>query len=284
MLTVLESIKLSTEYLQKKGIESPRTNAELLLSKILKCKRLDLYLAFERPLTEEETNQYRQFIKRRGRFEPLQYIVGSVEFYGIEFLVNPSVLIPRPETEILVETILEEADKSNNLKILDIGCGSGNISISLAKNLPNSEVVSIDCSDDALKVAQQNAEFNGVGSQIKFLKNDITVDSEFKYDKFDIVVSNPPYIAKEEFNLLKPELQNYEPKIALTDGSDGFSFYKIISSKAKNFLSSKGKLYFEVGQGQAETVKNIMKKELYSNINFKKDYLNIDRVVKGEML
>lgn len=284
MLTVLESIKLSTEYLQKKGIESPRTNAELLLSKILKCKRLDLYLAFERPLTEEETKLYRQFIKRRGQFEPLQYIVGSVEFYGIEFLVNPSVLIPRPETEILVETILEEADKSKNLKILDIGCGSGNISISLAKNLPNSEVVSIDLSDDALKIAQQNAEYNGVGSQIKFLKNDITVDSEFEYDKFDIVVSNPPYIAKEEFNLLKPELQNYEPKIALTDGSDGFSFYKIISSKAKNFLSSKGKLYFEVGQGQAETVKNIMKKELYSNINFKKDYLNIDRVVKGEML
>ena len=134
MLTVLEAINLSTEYLTKKDIESPKLNAELLLAHILNCKRLDLYLSYDRPLDENETNKYRDFIKRRGKCEPLQYIIGSVEFYGLEFKVNPSVLIPRQETEILIETILETVSKENDLRILDIGTGSGIIAICLAKH------------------------------------------------------------------------------------------------------------------------------------------------------
>ena len=132
MITVLESINLSSEYLKNKGIESPRINAELLLAHILNCKRLNLYLSFEKPLTEEELQKYRELLRRRSKFEPLQYIIGKVEFYGIDFKVNTSVLIPRQETEIIVETIIGQYDKHDILRILDIGTGSGNIAIALA--------------------------------------------------------------------------------------------------------------------------------------------------------
>ena len=140
MITVLEVIKLSTEYLQKKGVEAPRANAEILLAEILKCKRLELYLSFDKPLAENEVQIYREAIRKRGLRIPLQYIVGNVEFYGLKLIVNESVLIPRPETELLVEKIINESDKSASLKILDIGVGSGNISLSILKNLPNQKL------------------------------------------------------------------------------------------------------------------------------------------------
>ena len=280
MLTVLDLINLSTEYLVKKEIESPRVNAELLLAHTLKCKRLDLYLSYDRPLSEDEVSIYREFIKRRSRSEPLQYIIGKVEFYGLEFLVNPSVLIPRPETEILVEAILNSVNKNDRIKILDIGVGSGNISVSLAKHLPNSEITATDLSLPAIETAKENAKLNNVLERINFTKQDINVES-FSEEKFDIVVSNPPYISKEEFPNLKDELKVYEPKNALTDFLDGLNYFRIISKKSKSILNKNGKLYFEVGQGQAEDVKKILSENNFSDISFVKDYLKIDRVVSG---
>ena len=282
MLTVLESINLSTEYLKNKGIESPRINAELLLAKILNCKRLELYLSFDRPLAENEILQYREFIKRRSSFEPLQYIVGSVEFYGLEFKVNRSVLIPRQETEILVETIIKEFQNQNGLKILDIGTGSGIIAICLAKYLQNAKVFAIDSSSEAIKVANKNAELNQVIENITF------IDSAFdkylnKENDFDLIVSNPPYISSEEFQNLQPELRVYEPRQALTDESNGLSFYEIISRNGKSLLKKNGKIFFEVGENQSSTVKEILIKEDYNNIQIQKDYLNIDRVISGEL-
>ena len=146
MITVLDVIKLSTDSLQKKGVEAPRANAEILLAEILKCKRLELYLSFDKPLAENEVQIYREAIRKRGLRIPLQYIVGNVEFYGLKLIVNENVLIPRPETELLVEKIINESVKSESLKILDIGVGSGNISLSILKNLPNTNVVAIDIS------------------------------------------------------------------------------------------------------------------------------------------
>lgn len=280
MLTVLDLINLSTEYLVKKEIESPRVNAELLLAHTLKCKRLDLYLSYDRPLSEDEVSIYREFIKRRSKSEPLQYIIGKVEFYGLEFLVNPSVLIPRPETEILVEAILNSVNKNDKIKILDIGVGSGNISVSLAKHLPNSEITATDLSLPTIETAKENAKLNNVLERINFTKQDINVES-FLDEKFDIVVSNPPYISKEEFPTLKDELKIYEPKNALTDFSDGLNYFRIISKKSKSILNKNGKLYFEVGQGQAEDVKKILSENNFSDISFVKDYLKIDRVVSG---
>src|ERR1035437_7005118 len=202
MITVLESINLSSEYLKNKGIGSPRINAELLLAHILNCKSLNLYLCFEKPLTEEEIDKYRELLKRRSKFEPLQYIIGKVEFYGIDFKVNPSVLIPRQETEILVETIIGQYDKYDTLRILDIGTGSGNIAVSLAKNLDNSFITALDISEDALKIANENAILNSVNDRIEFIKIDV-LNEEFIRNEFDLVVSNPPYISIVEFETLQ---------------------------------------------------------------------------------
>ena len=279
MLTVLEAINLSTEFLEKKEIESPRINAELLLAHALNCKRLDLYLSYDRPLNEDEVKLYREFIRRRIKSEPLQYIIGKVEFYGIEFNVNPSVLIPRQETEILVETIINSVNKDGSLKILDVGVGSGNISISLAKHLPYSKITATDISEQALETAKANAEMNNVSEKINFIKHDIL--SHNLNDEFDIVVSNPPYISREEFPQLKDELKVYEPQNALTDFSDGLNYYRIISSKAKEFVKSKGKIFFEVGQGQVEDVKKILAENNFNEISIVKDYLKIDRVISG---
>jgi release factor glutamine methyltransferase len=282
MITVLESINRSSEYLKNKGIESPRINAELLLAHILDCKRLNLYLAFDRPLTEEELDKYRSLLKRRVKFEPLQYIIGKVEFYGIDFLVNPSVLIPRQETEILVETIIEQYKDFETVTILDIGTGSGNIAISLAKNL-NSYITAVDVSDDALKTANENARLNSISDKINFIKNDFLID-DINMNDFDVVVSNPPYVSIEEYETLRPELKGYEPKVALTDFNSGFQFYEAISDRSNYLLKKGGKLFFEIGRGQFSEVHEIMEKYHYQNITIINDYMNIERVITGEKI
>ena len=283
MITVLEVIKLSTEYLQKKGVESPRANAEILLSEILKCKRLELYLSFDKPLAENEVQIYRESIRKRGLRIPLQYIIGNVEFYGLKIIVNEHVLIPRPETELLVEKIINESDKSANLKILDIGSGSGNISLSIAKNLPNSKVVAIDISEGALEVASQNAKLNLLQDRVEFKIFNIMCDELNSLGKFDLIVSNPPYVSENDYENLEPELKNYEPKIALTDNSDGISFYKHIIEASDQLLRKPGKMYFELGMDQSKQVKIFFEQKKFSNIEVIKDYSGIDRIICGEL-
>lgn len=281
MISVLESINLSAKYLSEKGIDSARMNAELLLAEILGCKRLELYLKFDKPLSEDEVVKYRIFLSRRSKGEPLQYILGKVEFFGMEFIVNENVLIPRQETEILVEIITEKYKTSSNLNVLDIGTGSGIISICLAKHLPDSTIYATDISENALKTAKLNADKNSV-SNITFFKNDI-LNQEFDIKtEFDIIVSNPPYVSLEEYSTLQKEIVNYEPKEAVTDNSDGYTFYKRISSLAGKILKPSGELFFETGQGQAENVKNIMIKNNFINTYLIKDYLGIERVVAGQ--
>jgi len=281
-MTVLESIKLSADYLDKKGIESPRINAELMLAHILDCKRLDLYLSFDRPLSEEEVSRYRTYLKRRGEFEPLQYILGSVEFYGLPFAVNSSVLIPRQETEILVEEIINRYRSKENLAILDIGTGSGNIAVSLARSLPGSVLTAIDISKGALELAEKNAVMNKVENQIKFIQHDILNNGTFG-GGFDIIVSNPPYVSMKEFEELRPELKVYEPRHALTDDSDGLIYYRAIISKSVAMLKPGARLFFEIGAGQAEDVKIIFVQNNFSGVEITNDYLGIQRVITGEL-
>lgn len=280
MLTVLEAINLSTGFLEKKEIESPRVNAELLLAHTLNCRRLDLYLSYDRPLSDEEVNIYREFIRRRSKSEPLQYIIGRVEFFGLEFNVNSSVLIPRQETEILVETIINSTDKNIEINILDVGVGSGNISIALAKHLTNAKITAADSSEPALTTAKHNARFHNVSDRINFIEYDIN-SNDILNEKFEIVVSNPPYISVDEFPKLKDELKVYEPAYALTDYSNGLSYFKIISEKANSLLKENGRIFFEVGKDQADEVKRILFNNNYLEISVVKDYLKIDRVVSG---
>ncbi len=279
MLTVLESLKLSADYLEKKGISSPRLNAELLLADILGLKRLELYLQFERPLTEMEKEKYRQYLSRRARNEPLQYILGYAEFMGEKFKVTPDVLIPRPETELLVEKIANENPLFNG-KILDIGTGSGNIAVMLAKLIPEAEIWAFDVSEKALAVAKENAEKILGENRINFFKADVLRDdSESLCDGADIAVSNPPYISSEEFSELQPEVKNYEPEFALTDGGDGLSFYRVITEKSRYFLRRGGKIYFELGAGESEAVKEILAENGFSEIEITKDYAGIERII-----
>jgi release factor glutamine methyltransferase len=283
MITVLEVIKLSTEYLQKKGVESPRANAEILLAEILKCKRLELYLSFDKPLAENEVQIYREVIRKRGLRIPLQYIVGNVEFYGLKLIVNEQVLIPRPETELLVEKIINESDKSANLKILDIGSGSGNISLSISKNLQNSKVIGIDLSERALEVAKLNAELNTLQERVEFRLFDIMKDDLNSLGKYDLIVSNPPYVSENDYQNLEPELKNYEPKIALSDNSNGVSFYKRIIEVSDQILNKPGKIYFELGIGQSKQVQNLFEQKGFNKITITKDYSGIDRIICGEL-
>jgi len=281
MLTVLDAINLSADYLKKKNIESPRINAEHLLSHVLKRKRLELYLSFDKPLNEDETNLYRELIRRRGTSEPLQYILGSVEFYGLEFRVTRDVLIPRPETEILVEKIIESFDKNSHLKILDIGTGSGNIAISLAKNFNNAKITGFDVSGEALAIAKENSRLNNVNGNVKFEMLDVLNKNFNSEVKYDVIVSNPPYVSVKEYPELRPELNVYEPRIALTDENDGLNFYRVISEKSKNILGNNGQIFYEIGQGQTNEIKNILEKNNFSDIKIFKDYSDIERVITG---
>ncbi|HMN49536.1 MAG TPA: peptide chain release factor N(5)-glutamine methyltransferase [Ignavibacteriaceae bacterium] len=283
MITVLEAIKLSTEYLEKKQVESPRTNAEILLADILHCKRLDLYLSFDKPLSENELNLYRESIKQRAMRIPLQYILGYVEFFGLKINVNQNVLIPRPETELLVEKIINDFKSIKNLRILDIGSGSGNISLSLAKNLENSFVTGIDISDKAIEVAIDNAIKNSVAN-VEFKLLDIMTEEIFNQGKFDLIVSNPPYVSKNDYQTLEPELKVHEPRVALTDNADGLTFYNRIITIAKNILKQQGYLYFEIGKDQHEIIYGLMNQQKFNNIKIQKDYSGIERMIYGQYL
>lgn len=282
MITVLEAIRLSTEYLEKKKIDSPRINAELLLAHIIGCKRLDLYLAFDRPLTEPELNIYRGLIKRRASYEPLQYIIGTVEFYGLVFKVTSSVLIPRPETELLVENIIKELSDKEQLNILEIGCGSGNITISLAYHLKQAQIITTDVSDAALNLAKENSQKLGVAERISFIRHNILTDDLLRFSMFDLVVSNPPYVSLQSYSSLQKEILDFEPRLAVTDESDGLTFYRIISEKVSGNIKKGGKLFFEISHGQCDDVKSIMTKNNFSKIEVIKDYQNIERIVFGE--
>ena len=281
MLTILDVITKSTEYLDRKGIESPRANAEILLANILNCKRLELYLLYDKPLRDRELNSYREYLKRRSNYEPIQYITGSVEFYTLELKVTPAVLIPRPETEILVEVIIDSVKKEDELFILDFGSGCGNISIALAENLPNVHVTGIDISKDAIMIANENLEKYKLNDRVNFLNGDILKFNVNNISNYDIIVSNPPYVSQNDYLNVQKEIKNFEPKIAVTDFSDGYKYFAKIITLASGILKSGGKLFFEMGEGQSKKINELLVKNNYKKIYVFKDYQKIDRVISG---
>lgn len=278
MLTILDAIKLSTEFLQKNNITESRINSEYLLAEVMKCKRLELYLSYNKPLNETEKNLFRSYIKRRANAEPLQYILGYTEFFGLNFDINKNVLIPRPETELLVEEVLKKLNKEN--RILDIGTGSGVIAVILKYKNSSLIVTATDLSRDALKVAYANSiKILGDKNAIKFIQHDILKDSLESLGKFDIIVSNPPYVSIEQYENIQPEIK-YEPKYAVTDNNDGMTFYNFIIDKSPQILNKNGRLIFEIGEGMSEKISAGMKM-LFKNIEIINDYSNIPRIVTG---
>ncbi len=277
-MMILEILKLATEYLEKHEIENARLNAELLLSDILNCKRLELYTNFDKPLNEAEIQKYREYLKRRAAGEPLQYITGKANFFGLEFFITPDVLIPRPETELLVEEIINSFDRNSNLEILDICSGSGNIGITLAKNFPNSSVHCIDISEKAIEIGKLNSKKLKV-ENISFQLIDILNES-LEENSFDVVVSNPPYISEIKKNNLQREVRLYEPHIALFV-DDELKFYKRIIDLTENILKENGKLFFEIDHELAEPISELMRKKNFNSIKIKKDYTDLNRIISG---
>jgi release factor glutamine methyltransferase len=279
--TCLEILNQAVEKLRSEGIDRPRTNAELLLEAVLNVPKIDLYLNRDRILTPSETEKYNLFIGERISGKPLQYIIGSTEFFGLEFKVNQHVLIPRPETETLVEIVIEHLKNRPSPKIIDIGTGSGVIAVSLAKNIKNSTIFATDISAEALKVAKENAEMNKVEDQIEFLSGDLFEPLKNKNleEKIDGVVSNPPYVSQEEFDQLPKEIKDYEPIVALKTDQEGTLFHRRIIGNSLDFLSKGGILVLEIGLGQAEKVNRIFREyPNFQDIEIKKDLGGIDRV------
>lgn len=262
---------------------TPRLDVETLLQKVLGVDRLYILLNLERVLSEDEEQLFNKFINERLNNRPIAYIVGNREFMGLDFFVKEGVLIPRPDTEVLVEEVIKLAKKKDAKNILDIGTGSGAITVSLAKYLENVKVTSVDISDIALEIGKRNAISNEVDDRINFVKSDLFTNID-KETKFDIIVSNPPYIKREVIETLDKQVKDYEPYNALEGGVDGLDFYRAITKQAKEYLKKGGILAYEVGHDQSEDVSKLMEMDGYTNIYTLKDLQQIDRVVIGTVL
>ena len=278
---VSDLLRWGREKLESAGIEDNAISSELLLRSLLGLSRAELILAHSRKVDSETESQYKNLIERRAAREPLQHLVGWVDFYNITLKTDSRALIPRPETEILVETVLGRLKGVSTLEILDIGTGSGNIAIALAKSLPGARLTGLDISPDALQLAQFNATHNGVERQIKFVGGDI-LDAIFAESLgiFGCVVSNPPYVSYAEKEHLQPEVLEFEPRAALFSGDDSLIFFKTIVSIISYILKPGGLLAFEIGIGQARLIAKMMK-DSFKNVEIVNDLAGIERVITG---
>ena len=274
----LDIFNKSVEYLKKNEISNPLLDTEYIFSDVLKVSRNTLKYSMSREIKEEDKNKIREMLVLRAKKrKPLQYILGEWEFYGLPFKVREGVLIPRADTEILVERCIQLMREVEEPNILDIGIGSGAISIAIANELKSSSVTGIDINEKALKLANENKILNEI-ENVNFIESNLfeKLDKDFKYD---LIVSNPPYISKEEYETLMPEVKNYEPQNALTDLGDGLYFYREISKLAGEYLKDTGYLAYEIGYNQAKDVTKILQNNNFDILSVIKDYGGNDRVV-----
>ena len=283
--TIQELLKVTSGYLKKKEIESPRLCAEILLAHVLQTSRVELYLHFEKPLNEMEIGAYRALIRRRLHREPVQYITGVQEFWSMDFQVGPQVLIPRPESEVLVEQAISLYKKGRlpgeeHPRILDLGTGCGALAVAVAREIKGAFIWASDISEEALSTARLNAQRHGAGERIQFKKRDLLTHFRSEEVTFDLILSNPPYVTSREFDSLAPEVRNFEPRIAL-DGLEGGLYYiqKIIQQAPEN-LNDHGWLLLEMDPRQIPKALDLISEDdQYGHAERIKDYSNRDRVV-----
>jgi release factor glutamine methyltransferase len=294
-MNAIDKLKEAKGILSNAGIENPERDAEVLLSHCLGIERVILYR--DNPGISDDMNaQIDALLKRRTGREPLQYILGYTEFYGLKIKVGPGVLIPRPETELLAEEAIttiancklqvagEDKDSSlifhpSSFFILDLCTGSGCIALALAKAFPDARVYGTDMSADALGYAGENAELNNI-KNITFLKGDLF--KPVKDMQFDMIISNPPYIRKDDMKLLQPEIRDWEPVAALDGGEDGLDYYRKIISGSGDYLKENAFLLIEIGMGQSESIREMAEDEGFAEIHILKDYAGIERIVKAQ--
>lgn len=274
--TVLKLLRWTADYFAGRGIDSPRLDAELLLADTLGLDRVGLYLNFERPLLADELTAFRERVRRRANREPLAYILGMTEFWSLPLKVTPAVLIPRPDTELLVEQALPRLAGAS--RVLDVGTGSGALAIALAHERPECAVTAIDLSPAALAVAADNARSIGVAERIEFIEGDLAA---LPGGPYDLVVANPPYISHGDLAELMPEVRDFEPHLALDGGSDGFDAYRALARQAGAMLTPGGWLLVEVGIDQAAVVQALFAAAGLTEIFTARDLAGIERVVAG---
>jgi len=277
MPSVLEIIQKSAEFLSARGVESARLNAELLIGHALELKRMQLYLQFERMLTEPELGKIRPLVKRRSQREPLQYIIGTVEFGGLKLKVDRRALIPRPETERLIEIVVELCPKPP-ARVLDLGTGTGAIALALAKAFPEAHVTAVDVSPEALALASENILASGFGDRVR-LDNSAWFNSIPANSTYDLIVSNPPYLTDAETDETSPEVRGHEPRSALVSGSGGLADLREIICKASPFLAAGGLMALETGITQHAELVKLSADQGFERVESRRDLTGRDRFV-----
>ncbi|HET6888047.1 MAG TPA: peptide chain release factor N(5)-glutamine methyltransferase [Candidatus Udaeobacter sp.] len=273
-MTVLEVLQATTAYLKKHNVENSRLNAEHLMAHALGRKRIELYLDFERELTETELGPLRELVKRRSEGEPLQHLLGTVEFCGLTFLCDKRAMVPRPETELLVE-LVEARIENRESRIVDVGTGSGVIAISLAAKFPEAKILAVDISDDALALAQENAAMLNLKDRVQFLKSCLLENVE---GAFDLIVANLPYVSTQDRHILSREVL-HDPEVALFAGKRGDELVRELIDQAPTRLHSGGLLALEIGLGQSETLLSALAEKNYRDICSKNDYNGVTRFI-----
>ncbi|WP_041721304.1 peptide chain release factor N(5)-glutamine methyltransferase [Alkaliphilus metalliredigens] len=284
---MVDLLKEATAVLKEIDVDTPQLDAEVILCHLLKTERIQLHIYPERKVDEEVQEQFWEGIQKRKKRMPVQYIVGTQEFMGLDFRVESGVLIPRADTEILVESVLglyEVHYNNEAVALMDIGTGSGAIAISLARFIERSKIYAIDLSEKALEIAENNGRTNEVQHKISFFYGSLFEPLK-GYDlegTFQFVISNPPYIPPDVVEELSPQVKDYEPRMALEGGADGLDFYREIVEKAPQYLQMKGWLCFEIGYDQGEQVKGLMETRGFSRVEVIRDLAGLDRVVIGQ--
>ncbi len=287
--TIKKLLDWITDYFETRSIDSARLSAELLLSHILDLKRIELYVHFDRVVTPDNLSSLHKLVKRAGDHEPVSYIVGRAEFYSFSLSVCSDCLIPRPETELLVERAVEflrsrdsNSDSDSHRTVLDLCTGSGCVAIAIAKNFDNCDIIATDINQEALSIADQNIATYNLSGQIKTLGSDMFAELD-DLEKFDLIVSNPPYISTVDFEQLDKNVKAYEPSDALLAGVDGLDFYRIIANESAAHLKSDGVLMLEIGHNQASDVTSLLNSSGFGTIKVDKDFAKNDRVIIASM-
>lgn len=275
-MNILQVLESATGYLETHGVESPRRNAEHLLSHVLRCKRLDLYLLFDRPVSEAERAPLRDLVKRRIAGEPLQHLLGEWDFYGRTFGVDARALIPRPETELLVEIVLKTTEPNRELRVLDCGTGSGCIALTLAIERPGWHLTAVDISGDALSLARENHKRHDSPANVDFFEADFFPGETV----FDLIVANLPYIPTAEIPTLSKEVQR-DPLLALDGGEDGLDVYRGFLGGTSSRLEAGGRIFLEFASGQENALESMLGGAGFSQLKVHKDHQGLPRLIEG---
>ena len=281
--TIQKLLNWVTEYLTNKGVDSPRLSAELLLCHVLALTRIELYTQFDKPVPQRQLDMLRDLVKRAGLHEPVAYLTGRTEFYSIELDITADCLIPRPETELLVQRAIEFLRMRDGVQfVCDLCTGSGCIAVAIAKNFPDARVIATDISAGSLEVAARNVTKHGLNERIELLQGDLfePLVGQLDVTEFDMIVCNPPYVSSAEYETLAPNVKDYEPKSALLAGTDGLDVYRRLIDRADSFLKPGAALVLEIGYGQGPAVLDLLEQTgAFAEIKIEKDPNDNDRVV-----